>query len=303
MNYACLCVGTADLEASLRLWRNTLGLQSAAPQGDTLSSRQLERLWLLPEGVITQCQMLETPGAPGGALLLVEFPPGTRSIRANAAVTDLCPKNIDVNVIDLPARARELQAAGYRLRSEPVEYAIGDLQVREVHVPVEEGVNLVLVEILGEPLVTTSRHYAAVTSVVTTTADTVAESAFFECLGFSRLDYHRLVGETVERMVGLRPGGVLEMQLLGDATHRFGRAELVSYGVDCGSDLYPRAVPPALGLFRGAIRVDNVATLRAGCLNAGYAVSGLQDLSAGEESFLACSVQSPSGWMVDLLPA
>lgn len=303
MNYAYLCVGTADLEASLRLWRNTLGLRPAAPQGDTLSAHQLECLWLLPEGVITQCQMLETPGAPGGALLLVEFPPGTGAIRADAAVTDLCPKNLDVNVVDLPARARELQAAGYRLRSEPVAYAIGELRVREVQIPVEDDVNLVLAEIIGEPLLTTSRHYAAVTSVVTTTADIVAESAFFECLGFPRLDYHRLVGEAVEQMVGLRPGGVLEMQLLGDGTHRFGRAELVSYGSDCGRDLYPRAVPPARGLFRGAIRVDNVATLRAGCLNAGYAVSGLQDLSAGKESFLACSVQSPSGWMVDILPA
>lgn len=299
MNYAHLCVGTADLDRALCLWRDTLGLQSYP---DSLSPQQLERLWSLPRGGVRRVLGLETPGAAGGGLLLVEFSGASRAVRESAAVTDLCPKNLDVNVIDLPARARELTAAGYRLRSDPVEYAIGDLQVREVQVPVEEGVNLVLAEILGEPLVTTARLYGAVTSVVTTTADIPAEAAFFECLGFERLDYHRLTGPEVETMVGLRPGGVLEMQLLGDARHRFGRAELVGYGVDSGNDLYPLARPPALGLFRGAIRVADVATRRSGCLNAGYAVTALRDLSGDGESLPACSAESPSGWVVDILP-
>lgn len=301
MNYRHVCVGTANLNAALALWRGFFGMAIAAD--DLPDSQDLERLWRLPVGSISRCCRLETPGAQGGALLLVEFSESAPVIRANAGVTDLCPKNLDVNCIDLPARVRELEAAGLHPRSAPVEYRIGDLEVREVQMPLEEGVNLVLAEILGEALVTTPTHYGALTSIVTTTADIGAETQFFQALGFARLDAHRLTGPEVERMVGLPNGGVLDMQLLGEASHRFGRAELVSYGAASGADRYPLARPPARGLFRGAVTVGDPAATRLQCEAAGYAVTDLVELTGSRTSARACSVRSPSGWWIDLLPA
>ena len=298
MNYHHLCVGTANLARALEFWQGILGMAVKSRPDVAM----LETLWDLPTGTIRGACQLETPSANAGALLLVEFDATTPAVRQQAGVTDLCPKNLDVNCIDLPARVRALQAAGYRMRSAPVDYAIGDLQVREVQLPLEEGVNLVLAEILGEPLVTTPTHYGAITSVVTTTADIEEESRFFEALGFQRLDRPRLEGPAIETMVGLPAGGVLHMQLLGEPATRFGRAELVSYGGASGADHYPRTRPPALGLFRAAIRVRDMPAVRRACSRAGYALTDVVSLAGPGKPCQACSVQSPSGWWIDLLP-
>lgn len=296
--YRELYVGTDDYDRALRLYRDVLGF-SLAPS-EKQQCRALERLWGLEQGAISQLARLETPGAPGGRLVLVQFTRDAPVVRAGATAVDLCPKNLDINVVDLPKRAEELRGAGYTLRSEPVAYEIGGLPVREVQLPVEDGVNLVLAEILGEALLTTDKGYGGVTSVVTTTADIGAETAFFEMLGFSRLERHVLEGPAIETMIGLPPNAGIIMQLLGEPAHRFGRAELVAYRGASGNTLYPRAQPPARGLFRAAVDVQCVADVRADCVAAGLSCSEPQLLRLGSEQRLAASVTSPAGWQVDI---
>src|SRR5690606_24097622 len=76
--------------------------------------------------------------------------------------------------------------------------------------------------------------------------------------GFAMLDSHCLKGPDIEKMIGLPQGASLSMQLLGEASHRFGRAELIKYEKVKGNNLYPKAAPPAIGFFRGAVVVSDL---------------------------------------------
>lgn len=274
--YHFLYVGVSSLGEASLLWSDLMGFRPFGLPPDY--ARSLEILWGLEANAIAGLLGLETPDAPGGRLVFVEFSVSAKSVRELAAPTDLCPKNLDINVIDLPQRVAELRAAGYILRSEPVEYKLGELDVREVQLPVHDDVNLVLAEIIGEPLQSTSRGYGGVTSVVTTVNEIAAEKSFFMLLGFHLLDAHSLSGPEVEQMVGLARGGILNMQLLGCENHRFGRAELVSYSSACGVNRYPLAVPPARGLMRAAMMVSEIILIRERLLQAGFECGNLQPL-------------------------
>lgn len=296
--YSFLNVGVSSLDEAEKLWRGVMGMEVAdLGHWDILA---LEALWDLPPGAVRRSRLLCTPGAPAGFVHLVEFATEGPIIRKDAKATDLCPKNLDVNVKDLPLRLEEIEQAGYQRLSDPVEYPIGDLQVREVQVPVHDGVNLVLAEIMGEAFASTEKGYGGATSVVTTTTNIEREIEFLSLLGLAQLDRHLLEGPAVELMVDLPAGTKLEMQLLGEAEHRFGRAELVCYHGVTGCDLYSRCGPPARGLFRAAIWVEECRPVVERVLAAGFRAS-FHRIAVGEEVLTAGIAVSPSGWSIDLL--
>ena len=297
--YERLSVGVADMVIALDLWHETLGFDLVHHRHG--SDPHLERLWELPKGEIAEQALLATPDAPGGRLHLVRFRSQVRTVRGTADVTDRCPKNLDVNVIDLPERVERLRSRGYRLRSEPVAYRFGDLDVREVQLPVHDDVNLVLAEIVGEPLAVTPRGFGGITSTVTTVDDLDRETEFLERLGFDRLDHHVLRGPQIESMVGLGAGGALELQLLGAPADRFGRAELVRYHGAAGRDLYEQARPPVRGLFRAAVRVDDPTATLAGLQPPPSAARHASPPALPDAPSPSVSVVSPAGWWIDLL--
>lgn len=297
--YHYLYVGVASLRAVEVLWQDLMGFEAFVLPASYPAS--LEQLWKLAPGSIARVLGLQTPSAPAGRLIFVEFSGASGAVREGAAVTDLCPKNLDVNVVDLFERAAELEAAGYQLRSAPVEYQIDQMDVREVQLGIHDDINLVLAEIVGEPLITTPRGYGGVTSVVTTVDDLSREMAMLQALEFPVLDAHRLVGPAIEQMVGLPPGGELHMQLLGNPEHRFGRAELVSYVGADGRNRYALTAPPARGLLRAAVRVQDPAASRESLLAAGFACGELcllTDTDGLERPVY--SVCSPVGWVLDV---
>lgn len=297
MNYDLLTLGTGSLTRALELWQGALGLEPV-PE-DTPSARSLEQFLKLPEGAVRHCAVLATPGAPGGRLQLVEFAAGADRVRADAAVTDHCPKNLDVNVIDLPARLAALRAAGLEAPRDYTSYELEGLRVREVQLPLEDGVNLVLVELIGEALTVTGRGFGALTSIVTTTGDLDRERAFFEALGFDTLDYHELAGPDIEAMIGLPARARLQIQLLGDRAHRFGRAELIEYQGAQGRNLYPRAEPPAIGLLRGRVTVDDLDAAGRRWQARGLAPQYGSQLTVPRGTYRGCTLTSPSGWVIE----
>lgn len=296
--YSFLNVGVSSLERAEKLWCEMIGME-ALDSGPWHASA-MEVLWGLRPGAIRQSRLLRTPGAPAGFLHLVEFADPAPIVRENAAAMDLCPKNLDVNVIDLPRRLEEIEAIGFRRLSEPVAYVVDGLQVREVQVPLDDGVNLVLAEIIGEAFIASDKGYGSTTSIITTTSNMEAEVEFLSLLGLAPLGRHLLEGPEVEKMVGLPPGAKLEMQLLGEAEHRYGRAELVCYHGVKGKDLYPRSRPPARGLFRAAIWVDDCVPAMERVRAAGYDAR-LHTVPTDAGFLVAATVVSPSGWIVDLL--
>jgi catechol 2,3-dioxygenase-like lactoylglutathione lyase family enzyme len=297
--YDHLYIGVRNIEESLRLWRDVLGFSDS--HRPAVDCRALETLWGLKTNTIDALVLLNTPSAPCGRVMLVDFAETALSVREGAQAFDLCPKNLDINVVNFHDRVAELKAAGYELRSDPVFYSIEKLEVSEVQVKGCDDVNVVLTEIVGETLALTPRQFGGVTSVVTIVNDIKKEADFYHRLGFGMLDSHQLKGEKIEKMISLPKGASLNMQLLGNSDHRFGRAELIKYEKASGNNLYPKAAPPAIGFFRGAVIVGNLQA----CVDnlPKKAINGAKPTKINylDRQYLTQSVSTPSGFNIDLL--
>ena len=203
------------------LWVKRFGLDIVAECAG--SDPELERLWGLAPGQVAGQLLLRTPGAASGWLHFVAFNDPEPPVRQGAAPHDYCPKNIDVNCADMPARFDELTAAGLEFRSAVSEYAIDDLVVREVQAPVHDDINLVLIEVLDWPIALSSQHYGAVTSFVLAVPDLDAESRFYaDALGLDAVLEHRAAGEAIEKLIGLPPGAGLRLRIMGCEQQLFG---------------------------------------------------------------------------------
>ncbi|NNL99798.1 MAG: hypothetical protein HKO62_03535 [Gammaproteobacteria bacterium] len=293
-------VGVSDLAAAEALWQERFGFTGLAGPPPAASDTAT-MLGIVPTDVSAQ-SVLASPGHEASALLhLVEFARPGEPVRAGAAVTDLCPKNIDIYCRDLPARHAELEAAGSRFRSAPKSFQAGPLTIREVQLMGHDDTNIGLIEVVDLELPYTSPGFAGLGPVVTTVADIEAETDFYRgVIGLDICEEHRFSGPEIEAMVGLPPGTVLEMRLVGDPSDWFGRVEIVTYHGAAGADRYPRSAAPATGLLR----------LSYGTADAGAAVSALAErgLAAIDHGILdtvlgarrCLSTSSPAGLNIDL---
>jgi len=292
-------VGVSDMSAVRELWLRRFGLQAVA--GRSGADPELASFWRLQADAIADQLLVRTPGVTAGWLHFVQFAKPGAPVRAGAVPTDLCPKNLDVNCADMPARHAELAAAGCRFRSAISDYEIGALRAREVQMPAHDDVNVVLIEVHDSPLTLSARQFGAVTSFVTTVPDTAAEAQFYRSvLGLDELLQHRITGPAIEQVVGLPSRAALDMRLLGDARQPYGRVELIAYEGLAGRNLYPLAKPPAVGVLGCRFRVHDLPALRARALAAGCAVEegGRVDFLFGRAE--VCTLVSPAGLRIDL---
>jgi catechol 2,3-dioxygenase-like lactoylglutathione lyase family enzyme len=295
-------VGVADLDQALALWLDTFGFELRGRREG--ADPGLAALWGLEPGRIARQALVYTPGAQVGGLHLVEFRDPLPPVREGARPFDLLPKNLDLYTVDLPARQRELAAAGHEFRSDWVEVpGPDDLRFREVHMAGHDGLNIVLLEVLGPGYATplSPRGFAGIGPLVAICPDLAAEAVFWrEQLGLETTLEFLLAGPQVERMVGLPPGAGLDLRVYGDPAEPLGRIELIEYQRARGEDRYPRALPPATGLLHATWRVPDLAPLRQRLAAAGVAVTGQGELSAlfGSGPVLAC--RSPAGFRVEL---
>lgn len=256
---AYVSIGVADIAQARQFWVGQLGLEIVTERIGP--DPALARLWNLSAAQIAAQMVLRTPGAATGWLHFVQFREPGDAVRHGAQSFDLCAKNIDVNCVDLPARVATLRKAGYRFRSEPVEYEVGGIHAREVQLAGHDGVNIVFIEVLttGYELAWSPEGFAALTSFVVIVPDALAEARFYQALlGLDELMHHRISGPGIEAAVGLPAGSVLDMRLVGRADRMFGRMELIQYEGLQGQNLFPRAVPPATGILGCAYEVPSI---------------------------------------------
>lgn len=298
---AHVTVGVADMQAVRELWIDRFGLEIVARR--TGADADLARLWNIPAERIADQLLIRTPGAPTGWLHFVEFePPGT-PVRHDAAATDLGPKNLDVNCRDMPDRQAELQSAGHTFRSAISEYAVDDIRAREVQMPAHDDVNVVLIEILsgGFDIDFSPQGYGALTSFVVIVPDTAAESAFYRAaFGLDELMHHRIAGAGIERAVGLPPGTVLDMRLLGREGQLFGRVELITYEGVAGDDRFTAAGPPACGILRAGFGVASVAAFTRHAAAAGLDVVTVESVDTIFGTGDVATLRSPAGLRIDV---
>jgi catechol 2,3-dioxygenase-like lactoylglutathione lyase family enzyme len=249
--WSSVTVGVADLDEALSLWRTAFGLEVRF--GREGADEDLSRLWNLPTDAIQRQALIAAPGVATGMIHLVEFTHPGPVIREGAQAFDVVPKNLDIYVQDMPSRVDALRKAGYRFRNEHYSEvtAPDGTQFREIHLPSHDGINVVLLEILGLTMPFNPVGFSGVGPLITIVNDAASERAFFQdIIGLSMLSENLLDGPEIEKMVGLPKGAALDVSIWGDAVAPFGQVEIIDYRGTQGKNLYPLTVPPNRGILQ-----------------------------------------------------
>jgi len=294
-------VSVADLDEALTLWSGVFGLEvKAQSKGD---DPELARLWGIRPGDIQHQALLGTPGADTGLIHFVQFSQPGPAVREGAKAFDLCPKNLDIYVRDLPARVEELKNSGYRFRNQVhSEVTAPDGTVfREIHLPGHDAINIVLLEVIGKALPFTPQGYAGIGPMITIVADAGAERSFYrDVLQLSVLNDNILEGPEIERMIGLPAGSALDVSIWGAEGEALGQMEVINYRGTKGKNLYPHAVPKQRGILQITYESENLAALTGRLDQAGITWADLGEFSILTGSGRFIRFNSPAGMKIEV---
>jgi len=301
-SFATAVVGVAELDAALSFWVEQLGFEVVATREG--EDKELARLWDVSESEILRQALVRTPEHEHGMIHFVQFDRPESPVRLGSNAFDACPKNLDVYVEDMPAQIELLRSQGWRFKSETYsEIATPDgTTVREMHLPVHDNINVVLLQVLEQPMSFSSRGFCGVGPLVTTVMDEDAEIQFYDSvLGLQLLHQSTLNGGRIERSVGLPSGAGLIFSVLGSADAMMGRIEVVSYKGVVGDSLYARARPKALGILHVSYHVEQIVDIEIALdqFGARYRSYGLVDTLAGRGETIA--FEAPSGFRIEAM--
>jgi catechol 2,3-dioxygenase-like lactoylglutathione lyase family enzyme len=298
--FSSVVVGVADLERALALWTDRFGLALAARSDGP--DAELARLWGIAPADIRRQALVATPGRRLGMIHLVEFENPDPPVRHDAAMTDCCPKNLDVYADDLPGKMRELTARGYNFRNpthSEVETPDG-LRFREGHMPAHDDINVVLLELVGQDLPYSASGFAAVGLLITIVPDAERERDFYRTmLELEILHDNVLQGPEVEAMIGLPPGVALHASVWGQPDEPMGQIEVIEYRGAAGDNLFPRARPKALGVLHVSFESPNVTSLRQRLAAAGIAFAEHGQTSTLATTGDTISFLTPAGMRIE----
>jgi len=261
--WSSITIGVSSLDKVLDFWCGEFGFEATARHDGP--DEGLSALWDLPPDAIRAQAIVATPGLDHGHLHFVEFKEPGPAVREGAQTFDMAPKNLDVYVRDLPARFEAMKAAGFHFRAETYSEVTAQdgTRFREIHLTGHDAINIVLLELLDETLDFSDKGAAGIGFAIQTVSDGKAERAFYLAgLGLDLITENLFEGPAIEEMVGLPKGAGLDVSIVGDKNSPYGQVELVEYQQVTGTDLYPRAKPPARGLLHLNYRLKNLAPLK-----------------------------------------
>ena len=257
-------IGTADMEAALDFWVGRLGFECVArAEGDDPGLREH---WGLADRQIARQAMVRSAGAENGGMHLVEWDAAADSVRAEAQVFDLCPKNLDIYVDDLPARMAQLVDQGVVFRNEHYSEAVSPdgVHFREIHLAGHDDINIVLLQVIGSDTLIPPTGFSGVGPLVCIVREPTEEKRFYEQVVGLKLSHDNiLAGPDIEQMIGLPAGCALEVRIWAEPGQPLGEVELVTYQGTDGADLYPRARPGARGVTHLNWQVDDIEAFAA----------------------------------------
>ena len=289
-------IGTADIGAALDFWVGRLGFECVArAEGDDPGLREH---WGLADRQIARQAMVRSAGAENGGMHLVEWDAAADSVRAEAQVFDLCPKNLDIYVDDLPARMAQLVDQGVVFRNEHYSEAVSPdgVHFREIHLAGHDDINIVLLQVIGSDTPIPDSGFYGVGPLVCIVRDPAEEKRFIDTvLGLSLSHNNILEGPEIEKMIGLPTGCALEVSIWAEPGQALGELELVTYQGTDGADLYPRARPGARGVTHLNWQVDDIEALAAHLSAHGVGHSASTINGSLIQSRASLSFHSPAG--------
>jgi len=224
-------------------------------------------------------------------------------IRENAQAFDLVPKNLDIYVQDMPVQVAALRAAGQTFRNENYsEVTAPDGTVfRELHMPSHDAINIVLLEVLGKELPFTPQGFAGVGPLICIIADAKTERAFWaDVMDLEKLTDNNLKGPEIEEMIGLPPGAVLDVSILGAEGESMGQMEIINYQGTKGNDLFPSAVPKQRGILYVTYKVNDLSAFTDKLKSKGLEWTDLGQRTTLNGTGHYIRLQSPGGLNVEL---
>lgn len=234
---------------------------------------------------------------------LVEWDVAPESVRAGAQVFDLCPKNLDIYVDDLPKRMAELAERGVVFRNEHYSEAVSPdgVHFREIHLAGHDDINIVLLQVIGSDTRFPDSGFYGVGPLVCIVRDPESEKHFIDkVLGLSMSHDNILDGPEIETMIGLPAGCALEVSIWAEPGQVLGEVELVTYQGTDGADRYPRALPGARGVTHLNWWLDEIEPFAAHLKTHGISY----ELSRVESSLFQSSssliFQSPAGLRLEV---
>ena len=289
-------IGTADMGAALDFWVGRLGFECVArAEGDDPGLREH---WGVTDRQIAQQAMVRSAGAENGGMHLVEWNVAAESVRAEAQVFDLCPKNLDIYVDDLPVRMAQLTEQGVVFRNEHYSEAVSPdgVHFREIHLAGHDDVNIVLLQVIGSDTPIPDSGFYGIGSLVCIVRNPAEEKRFIDTvLGLSLSHNNILKGPEIEEMIGLPAGCALEVSIWAEPGQPLGEVELVTYHGTDGANRYPRAQPGARGITHLNWWLDDIEAFAAHLTEQGVSCK----LSKVEGSLIQSSssliFQSPAG--------
>jgi catechol 2,3-dioxygenase-like lactoylglutathione lyase family enzyme len=279
-------IGSADLEASFRFYRDYLGLEST--EIERWADGSIAEYLHLPVDSTARAAGCEFSGSPVGKVLLVEWAGlERRPVRSPAQRRHTGLWNLNFYTLDIEGAASEAAALGYTPWSAPTKHDLtaetgspvemilegpDGVAVNLVQLPATEGTRVGEMRRFLEERGTTARGFTE----VVTTAHVVRDRG-------SALDFHRrvlgmevLIDEVLGSSQASRfldlPDHARNHITFVKGDHMFGKVVLtepLNYEVP---DVVPRAVPPNIGYLWQVFEVDDLDRAEAECGSLGVEV-------------------------------
>ena len=297
-----IMIGVADLDAAIALWVDAIGFKILKKSiGDDID---LGRLWNLQSSSFSRQVILGKTDDIFGKLHLVEMHHSGPSVRAGAAVTDYCIKNIDIYVTDIEKRIVDLQARGYVFRSATHSEVVAPdgTRFREIHLEIHDAINLVLLELPDKNFSFNQLGFGNIGPIVSVVQDVAQEKSFYrDILGLEMLTDNFLQGEEIEKMIGLPSGAGLDVSIWGREGTESAQLELVEYvGVE-GKTLFPLSKLPNSGLHQVCYQIEEAALLASQANSMGLSVFQCGEIETLSGLGECWTLYSPAGMRIDLL--
>ena len=128
--------------------------------------------------------MVRSAGAKNGGMHLVEWDVAVDSVRAEAQVFDLCPKNLDIYVDDLPVRMAQLNEQGVVFRNQHYSEAVwpDGVHFREIHLAGHDDINIVFPQVIGSDTPIPNSGFYGVGPLVCIVREPAAKKHFIETI-------------------------------------------------------------------------------------------------------------------------
>ncbi|MCK6369980.1 MAG: VOC family protein [Gammaproteobacteria bacterium] len=283
---SAVVIGVDDLDASLKFYAGTLGLEVA--ESSTWSGPDFERYWQLPAGACARCAFLGHGADPVGRIQLLQFNATKRKrVRPPDIRRAVGLFNLNIYASDIRSDYQRISAQGFRFWSEPAHNKFGPVvgETMEASFDAPDGVVINLIQLLTEDPKTVigrivsfvsryGRTSTGFTSVVTT-AHTVADmeralAFYYGPLHMTLFIESVLQGAETNRALSL-PAEAKTRSVIVQGEHEYGKIALASAMNYELPSLTADAVPPNIGYLAQSFQVPDLQETAKACAAVGAA--------------------------------